>query len=282
MGKGWCEMFRKLIPVLVAGLLVSQTAPTTESWEKKPFMEWSAEEVSAVLNNSPWVALYGFESSLRSVRSGPEVPAGVPSGADGIGSLPRTDQRTYKTAYFYCFRLLTAKPVREAILRSISLGRALGPVASLKDLSTTGPTIESERLRSFIASRPNDLIVRGSNQYIVVALSCRVGTAASTFDPILRDWREITIPAQFSGISLPDLQSNTFLSTDAGGRAAVVRFEPRDRLGARYYFPKTLADGTPLIGVRSQELRFQTSIQGKQINVKFDLKKMNYRGTIEL
>lgn len=195
-------------------------------------------------------------------------------------SLPGGKQQKLTTFYVYCVRLLTAKPIGEALLRLISLRGVPGPTVTLKDLNTTGMEAERERLNAFIKSQPDDVRVKGDEKYIIVVITLRVGTGASTFEPLPQHWVEMPMPADRASIS-SELDRNTFLSTDAGNRASLARFEPHDQLGDKYYFPRALTDGRPLIDQGCKELRFETTIQRTRIKVKFDLSKMVYKGRIE-
>jgi hypothetical protein len=234
-------------------------------WEKKPYTEWSAIEVDRVLNGAPWVALHSAGSSSR----------GVPTSL----SLPGGKQQKFTTFYVYCLRLLTAKPIGEALLRLIALGGMPGTAVALKDLNT-GTEAERERLNAFMKSRPDDVRVRGDADYIIVAITLRVGTGASTFEPLPKHWVEILMPADRES-NPSEFDRKTSLSTDKGDRVSLARYEPHDQLGAKYYFPRARTDGRPLITSGSKELRFETMIQRTRIKVKFDLSKMVYKGKIE-
>ncbi len=260
-------MAKKLILSIPAALFLMGATQSVEWWEKKPYMEWSAAEVDRVLNGSPWVAFHSAGSSSRRVSATPM-------------SLPGGREQKFTTFYVYCVRLLTAKPIGEALLRLISLGGVPGPTVALKDLKSTGTEDERQRLDAFIKSRPDDVRVVGNEKYIIVAITLRVGTGASTFEPLPRQWSEMPLPADYASIP-SDVDGNSSLSTDAGNRVSLARFEQHDRLGDKYYFPRALPDGRPLIDRGSKELRFETTTQQTRIKVKFDLGKMVYKGRVE-
>ena len=81
-----------------------------------------------------------------------------------------------------------------------------------------------------------------------------------------------------------DLQSHTFLASGRDGRVSAVHYEPphSDWLGAKFYFPRYLPGGTPLITAKDKELKFETRIGGRKIKAKFDLRKLQYKGTLEI
>ena len=79
------------------------------------------------------------------------------------------------------------------------------------------------------------------------------------------------------------LTAETILSTDTGKQVHLLKYVPpgQDRFGARYYFPRYLASGAPLLGTNDKELQFETRIDNHPVKVKFDLKKMRYEGQLE-
>jgi hypothetical protein len=70
---------------------------------------------------------------------------------------------------------------------------------------------------------------------------------------------------------------------DTGKRLKVFDYIPpgADRLGAKILFQRILPDGTPFIAPGDKELRFETRINKMKIKVKFDLRKMLYKGKLE-
>ena len=86
------------------------------------------------------------------------------------------------------------------------------------------------------------------------------------------------------GLELSDWLGNTFLSTSHGKRAEIVRYDPPglDSLGAKFYFLRRLHDGSALIGNRDTDLQFETRIGGRRVRVKFDLRKMMYKGKLQI
>jgi hypothetical protein len=95
---------------------------------------------------------------------------------------------------------------------------------------------------------------------------------------------ENTSPEELMTLQLSDVAGETFLSTETGRRVEILRYDrpSLDMLGAKLYFPRTLPDGRPLITNRDRELRFETRVGGKRIKAKFDLKKMKYKGKLEI
>jgi hypothetical protein len=85
---------------------------------------------------------------------------------------------------------------------------------------------------------------------------------------------------------LADLASRTFLSTDGGKKVALAKYDSlgENGYGVKFYFPRTLPDGTPLVAAANKEIRFDTLLvlpkerspetKSIAVNAKWDLKKM--------
>jgi hypothetical protein len=256
IGTQLCSLF--LFPML----LMAQ-----EWWETKPYIQWSADQVYKILNDSPWVIVTtaGVRPLNRTLLF---YPPSSPTRPYSISLLP------------IAFRvsLITAKPVREALLRRLEWS---GTSVNAKDYKTES---EKERLERFIASSPNDVRVKGDERYIIVALTLRVLDIDNCEVPIknCKSWLEDPNADELSKIDTSAMTTQTSLATNTN-RVALARYEPPgpDRLGAKYYFPRKLANGAPLIASGDKELIFDTRINNSRLSVKFNLTKMSYNGKPE-
>ena len=62
-----------------------------------------------------------------------------------------------------------------------------------------------------------------------------------------------------------------------------MEFEPPNSfLGAQFYFLRNLPNGQPFVSLADKELLFETRMNGHKIRVNFKLKKMLYRGKLEM
>lgn len=86
---------RQMIPMLllVTALCVTAAQAQTESWQNKPYSQWTKDEARKVLNESPW--------ALRVERS-------IPIGTGSAGNIQ---------SKAYTLRLRSALPIRQALLR---------------------------------------------------------------------------------------------------------------------------------------------------------------------
>ena len=143
-------MIRRLCLAILAALVFSGTLIAQVWQEKKPFTQWSADEVDEVLNKSPWVRL-------------------APAGFGAIGDDP--------VPCYYRISLLTAEPVRQAWLQRLSIPADIQSrpdtevVISASELVSTGADTAHGRLDRFMATHPNDLRVAGDKGHFVIAIS---------------------------------------------------------------------------------------------------------------
>jgi hypothetical protein len=268
------------LPLISSTISISQ-----EWWETKPYLQWTANQIDKVLNDSPWVGL--AEAGIRKVDSAVVVAGcihrtdGIPVDVSDIASEDSLYCSAYSIPILYRVRLITAMPVREAILRQLASGKRVEPTISMKDYATD---TEKNLLERFVATHPSDIRVKGDNQNIIVALTLRVADI-NNCNPIIgryRYWVEEPKADELSRIDKSKLIAQTSLATNTN-RVALARYEPPDSdcLGAKYYFPRNLSNGAPLIAPGDKDLVFETRINGSRLKVRFNLKKMLYNGKPE-
>ena len=272
-------------------------------WEKIPAAQWSAEDASKVLTESPWVSLSkaGYRYSAKTNGLMELDPAEQPS-SPRIQPQPRkldpglptperqTRSLTSVMSIWYRIRLLTARPVREAYLSLIEHGpivaRQLGLEPHMAKAVSVEELTHGSRLERFMKENPNDIRLTGSDRFIVLTVTEieRTWFHNETNAQWGNDqWTENARSDVFMNLQLSDIAATTVLATKTGKKASLVRFEPpgRDNLGARMYFPRLLADGTPLVTLADRELRFESRIGKHRIEAKFDLRKLVCNGKLE-
>jgi hypothetical protein len=175
------------------------------------------------------------------------------------------------------FNLLTARPVREAVSGSISLkpekSVQVGELDKKDDEKEQGP------MKEFIGSNPKNLLVKGGEEHIIVSLCLRIlGNRSWVW--IFTDNNHST---ELVAIDPSKLTAVTRLETDTGKTATLFRCQHpgMDNLGAEFLFKRKLADGSPLIAAWNKELWFRTHLDGCEVKVKFDLRKMMYNRKLE-
>ncbi len=266
--------------LLVFGLIFAVVSPA-QVWNRD-YMQWSRAEALRIYSNSPWVSLVitGIRRSFTTQIKKPdlfrdfEAPPG--DRVNGIASS-------------YRVRLLTATPMRQAYLRLISLApEHRNAVAVSEIMNGSNPELEQLRLARFISANPRAVSLVGSDTYIIVSIVAeehsyfydriqgRLGSAGRR--------RVETRPKLFMSLQLSDLKETTFLLTKTGKRIPLADYQRPglDGWGAKFYFPRSNPDGSPSVSVEDKELRFESSIGERRIEAKFKLKKLLYKGKLDL
>lgn len=220
---------KALLVPLVAALFAVPLTHAEEWWEIKPYTEWSEKEVKKILFNSNWSKVHTvtINNTQNALTRGFEGTGG--------GDLQREQQN------FFHIRFLTAKPIRMAIARQKML---------------ENPELMDQRrlagLQRFV-EQPDDT-------HIIVSMTL---TSQPPGALSLRDYQ--TALAQ---LRTAQLVANTTLATGSGTRVFVVDYMPPDHrnLGALYFFPRQLEDGTPVLKPGEKEIRFETFLSNTRVS----------------
>ena len=215
-------------------LAVAASLAAKEVWERKRFGKWTDREVNRVLDNSPWGLVYQLTSR-------------TPFTAD----LQRRRNDYYEHLRVH-IRFLTAKPIRQALVRTLIL-RSQGELD---------------------ASRYLDFIEQPNPHRIIVTLSL------NSEDPQQLNQAQ----AQLKNSNLTAFANNTFLHTKTGKKVFINRYEPPDErgLGALLYFPRRLPGGQPLVTSGDEQILFQTDGLGEPVRQWFQLGPMVFEGQLEI
>ena len=255
-------------------------------WDVKPFLQWTWIDAARILDSSPWVSpldvSFGASKGPWLQVAGFLDPRTVP----GVQKYRNEGPFAYPNRY--SARLLTAKPVRDAYLRFISLRPGQTGGVSLAELQREcSPESERLRLDKFLASNPDDIRIKGSDTYIILSIT--------EFERSYMYDRNINIigvteffkseghPGAFRNLEFSTLKPVTFLSTKTGKRVGLARYEEPgpDDLGAKFYFPRALPDGRPFMTPEDKEVRFESRIDDIYLAARFEAKKLLWQGRLE-
>jgi hypothetical protein len=213
----------------------------------KPWLEWNMKETTKILNDSAWA-----QSQLET-READGGSAAITNTGSSRTMTPRDaskDSPGAITSYIkYYVRLLSAKPVRQAIVRKLMLD---------------SPDMDAERkeqLKSFAEATTSD--------YIVVA----VVAEAMGRDAV----------QAFETATLTSLKDSTYLERRDGQRVLLADFKApvADGLGAKFVFPRTL-NNQPFLVPESGQLRFYSQLSKKiTIEARYKVSDMLYDGRLE-
>ncbi len=244
------KKFAIALMFLFALVLGAEAQKKVKSWT-----EWTEKEVLKMLNESAWgqtqietdtsEMFYTPNSQNRNpISSRPlEGSSGSSNDRSAQGQL---NQLTYTN---FRIRLLTAKPIRQALAR-----RALMQNPEL-----------AEQLKAF-TEQQND-------QFIVVAV-----------DYDSKD-RRFSGPAMqtFNSATAGVLKNNTYLENKDGKRLFLQEYLApiNDGMGAKFVFPRTL-DNALFVNEQSGYLRFYSEMaKNLKLNMRFKIADMMYEGKLE-
>jgi hypothetical protein len=230
----------------MAIMLAAAIAMAQGWWEGKPYDSWSQDEVTNMLDKSPWGTVV-----TQSIERVGHIVA-------GIDTVSGTESAYDRLSFHISFA--TAKPVRMALARRTILG----------DPSKQNQTDWAK------------YIDQQDDQNIVLVVSLTARPADSNIALVVSD--------TLDRLKTSDLESQTRLSTDAGKKVPLAKYDPlgENGYGVKFYFPRHLPDGSPLVAAGNKEIRFDTTIplpkrqdiERKSVTVtaKWDPRKMLYQG----
>jgi len=233
--------------------LIALTIGTVASAQKemKPWTEWNAKEAAKILNDSAW-----GQTQLETVQANEQTTAVTNTGSSR-NMTPRDASQpppgSIDSYIKYFIRFLSAKPIRQAVVRKLQL---------------ENPTMDPQK-----AERLNSWVDLSSNEYIVIAVSAEAkdkslgGGAAQAF----------------LAANLESLKDVTYIERKDGQRVLLSNFKAPggDGLGAMFVFPRLL-NNQPFINADSGQVRFFSQL-GKKIKLeaRFKVSDMLYNGKLE-
>ncbi len=252
------KIAHRLLTWTVLALFLVFPLATLGQWNKKPYTEWSEKEAKKVLDDSPWSQDQNFTDTSRNASTTTSRGGTQSAIADVINVT-------------FHMRFFTAKPVRQAISRSMELqhkGELPEPLAArLKALAT--------------ADFPD---------YIIITVTCESDKASN----LLQDAKSL-----LQKLNTGAIKNSTYLVAKGGERVFLQEYQPpqNDGLGARFVFPR-LVNGKPFITPESGEILFHAELGGGSqlnstlsnsdvarngflLNTRFKVKDMMYDGKLE-
>jgi hypothetical protein len=248
-------LFTVVAVLIVAGSGVSQ---------ERPWSEWTKVEAEKILNNSAWGHVQTEtdtsemvytpttqSSNTASTRS--ETIRGATDRQAVNNSRAAQGATNQAVSVNYYVRLLSARPVRQAFMRVITLAQTTPDRELLKGLQ--------------------QFVDRDFSDYIVVAVSFD-STDGRYSGPVLQS---------FASATAGTLKNRTYLERKDGKRLFLMDYQSpiNDGLGAKFIFPR-MVDERNFLNADSGSVRFISEV-GSQIklNVTFKLSDMMYQGQLE-
>jgi hypothetical protein len=217
----------------------------------KPWLEWNMKETTKILNDSAWGQT---QLETKQADGGSAAVTNTGSSRNMIPRDASKDSPGAITSYIkYYSRLLSAKPVRQAIVRKLILD---------------SPDMDAQRkeeLKSFAEVTTSDFIV--------------VAVVAEAKD---RSMGNEALQA-FKTSTLESLKESTYLERQDGQRVLLADFKApiADGLGAKFVFPRTL-NHQPFLDPGSGQLKFFCQLSKKiKLEARYKVSDMMYDGRLE-
>lgn len=251
--------------VISALLFITLSVGVSISQKDKSWLEWAKKDAEKMLNDSAWGQTQ-TETDTSEMFFTPTT-AGTSSVGQSAGgrSTTTSDQRTINNnradrgatnqavSVNYHIRFLSAKPIRQAIVRMIEL--------------------QKENVNEQFSEQLRTYVDYDFSQFIVVAV---------TFDSPDARFSGPALQA-FNSATAETLKSKCYLESKDGKRLFLMdyRIPSEDGLGAKFVFPRNV-DGKPFLNAESGNVRFYCELTDKiKLNMKYKLSDMVYDGKLE-
>jgi hypothetical protein len=239
----------RIIFVIIATLLMC--AVLLAQKDSRLWNEWTMKETTKMLNECPW-----GQTQLETRQA--EEPVGAITNNGSSRTMtprdPGKDSPGQIVSYIkYFVRFLSAKPIRQAVVRKLEL---------------ENPGMDAQRveqLRAFAGASSNDFIV--------------VSVAAEAKDQSTGGRAQ----QAFLSATIESLKGGTYLERKDGQRLELSDFKQpiADGLGAKFVFSRLL-NGQPFLDANSGQVRFQCQLGSKiKIEARYKVSDMIYDGKLE-
>lgn len=244
--------------VLCSCMLLVLFASSIPAQKTKPWSEWSKKEVEKMLNESAWgqsqVDTDTSEMTFSSTGDPNRGPGAAATRDDtsansaerlGSGAKNQAISLTYRVRFF------SAKPIREAFARMITL---------------SNPNVKATQLQNFVDGDYSEI-------GIVVAVTYESPD------------RRLLGPADqaFRSATADILKNKCYLERKDGKRIFLEGYEQAgtDGTGTKFIFPRTV-DGQPFLTPESDMVRFVADFgKGVKVERRFKVSDMMYNGKME-
>lgn len=244
---------RKLATIVLAIAVFAGTVIAQK--QAKPWAEWSKKDVERILNDSPWGQTQTETDTSQMFYSPTSDPNRSRSTSNDSSRLNQGATNQAVSLNFH-IRFFSAKPIRQAIARTLVLNQSNMPKDTIAKLTAWSEV--------------------HTDDWIIVAV---------TFDSTDQRYTNVGIQA-FSTVTTELAKNNTYLERKDGQRVFLSQYEPpgKDGSGAKFVFARVL-DGKPFLGPESGEVRFHSEFSAGSNAIKLDRRfkvaDMLYDGKLE-
>jgi hypothetical protein len=246
----------------VCGLLVglalvlsALTFDTTEAVqkEKKPWTEWSQKDSEKMLSSSPWAQIQKDTDTTEMFFQPTADPRMAGNRAPNSNERLEQGATNQATNLNYGIRFFSARPIRQAFIRSIQL--------------------QQKKLEPDVLERMKNFAELPATDSIIIAVTIE-GTDKRAYAKVMQ-----LIESAVTGT----LKNTTYLERNDGKRIFLEEYVPpgRDGFGARFIFLRKV-DEQPFLQPEFTDVRFVSEIASTiKLNMRFKLADMMLDGKLE-
>jgi len=237
--------------LLLLAMLGSAIAQKDKKWT-----DWNKKDADKMLNDSPW-AKTQTETNTSEAFFTPTSANGV----NGAGTTSNDSRRAGQGAtnqsasVDYVVRFFSARPIRQALARSIELNQSgMDPAAVT-------------RLHGFADVKSADSII------VTVTFKGAAGSGSRSVNPVMQ---------AFNSATTGTLKNDTYLQRSDGKQLFLEEYVPpgKDGFGARFIFLR-MPDQKLFIDSSSKEIRFFSQFGVVKVDRRFKVADMMYEGELE-
>jgi hypothetical protein len=242
---------------VAAGLLSLLLIGSGIAQKSKKWTEWNKQETQKMLENSPWAKMQTDTDTSEQMYSPTTQP-----GVNGARTTSNDDTRLKEgatnqaTNVNYAVRFFSARPIREALIRTLLLNNA----------GTDAATIT--QYQAWAEAKAQGSII------VTVSFKAGQGSDQRTIGPVMQ---------AFNSAVTATLKNKTYLQRSDGKQLFLETYVPpgKDGFGARFIFLR-MPDEKLFLDSSSKEIRFFTDLGGGvKVDRRFKVADMMYEGELE-
>jgi len=240
-----------LCVVLFSSALIVEAIQKEKS--QKPWTEWSQKDAEKMLTNSPWAQIQKDTDTSEMFFQPTADPRMTGKSAPNDNSRLEQGATNQSTNLNYGIRFFSARPIRQAFVRSIQL--------------------QQKKLEPDVLERMKNFAELPATDSIIVAVTIE-GTDKRAYGKVMQ-----LIESAVTGT----LKNTTYLERNDGKRLFLEEYVPpgRDGFGARFIFLRKV-DEKPFLSSEFTDVRFVSEIASTiKLNMRFKLADMMLDGKLE-
>ncbi len=242
--------FSRISTILLSLGALAAIAWASNPWDSKPYQQWSQKDVQQVLEHSPWVQSVSVAANWKTssmLNPGETTNGGSPMmvGGGPMGGAAGLGMQPHEAHVKFQARWISAETVREAMARGEILAGQITQAQATTDLAQKQTDYE--------------ILLIGPDMTPFVHLTAAELTNDSYLD--IKGAKKKLEPSSVEIHRTPD-----------GNQV----------LGITFQFPKTAANGEPMIGSNEKEVDFVCRVKDAKLNFRFHPRDMANRDGTDL